>query len=71
MTAWPAFRRFALAYGTAFAVLYVVALKLDLALSTKFLRNNCQLFVNGSVIPAKAGIQRPPLDSGFRCADPE
>ena len=31
-----AFRRFAFAYGTAFAVLYVIALKLDLALFTVF-----------------------------------
>ena len=30
------FRRFAFAYGTAFAVLYVVALKLDLALFTVY-----------------------------------
>ena len=32
MTSSQAFRRFAFAYGTAFAVLYVVALKPDLAL---------------------------------------
>jgi hypothetical protein len=31
-----AFRSFAFAYGTAFAVLYVVALKLDLALFTVY-----------------------------------
>jgi len=37
----------------------------------KFLRNNCPLCVNSAVIPAQAGIQRPPLDSGFRCAAPE
>jgi hypothetical protein len=36
MTSSPAFRRFAFAYGTAFAVLYVVALKLDLALFTVY-----------------------------------
>jgi hypothetical protein len=36
MTASHAFRRFAFAYGTAFAVLYVVALKLDLALFTVY-----------------------------------
>ena len=30
------FHRFAIAYGTAFAVLYVVALKLDLALFTVY-----------------------------------
>ena len=36
MTSSRAFRRFAFAYGTAFAVLYVVALKLDLALFTVY-----------------------------------
>jgi hypothetical protein len=36
MTSSYAFRRFAFAYGTAFAVLYVVALKLDLALFTVY-----------------------------------
>ena len=36
MTSSPAFRRFAFAYGTAFAVLYVVALKRDLALFTVY-----------------------------------
>jgi amino acid permease len=36
MTASLRFRRFAFAYGTAFAVLYVVALKLDLALFTVY-----------------------------------
>jgi amino acid permease len=36
MTASHAFRRFAFAYGTAFAVLYVVAVKLDLALFTVY-----------------------------------
>jgi amino acid permease len=36
MTTSHAFRRFAFAYGTAFAVLYVVALKLDLALFTVY-----------------------------------
>jgi hypothetical protein len=36
MTSSQAFRRFAFAYGTAFAVLYVVALKLDLALFTAY-----------------------------------
>ena len=36
MTSSPAFRRFAFAYGTAFAILYVVALKLDLALFTVY-----------------------------------
>ena len=36
MTSAHAFHRFAFAYGTAFAVLYVVALKLDLALFTVF-----------------------------------
>jgi hypothetical protein len=36
MTSSHAFRRFAFAYGTAFAVLYVVALKLDIALFTVY-----------------------------------
>ncbi len=36
MTGSPAFRRFAVAFGIAFAVLYVVALKLDLALFTVY-----------------------------------
>jgi amino acid permease len=36
MTSTHAFRRFAFAYGTAFAALYVVALKLDLALFTVY-----------------------------------
>ena len=36
MTPSHAFRRFAFAYGTAFPVLYVVALKLDLALFTVY-----------------------------------
>jgi hypothetical protein len=36
MTSSFAFRRFAFAFGTAFAVLYVVALKLDLALFTVY-----------------------------------
>jgi hypothetical protein len=36
MTSSPWFRRFAFAYGTAFAVLYVVALKLALALFTVY-----------------------------------
>ena len=36
MTSSPWFRRFAFAYGTAFAVFYVVALKLDLALFTVY-----------------------------------
>ena len=36
MTSSHAFRSFAFAYGTAFAVLYVVALKLDLALFTVY-----------------------------------
>ncbi len=36
MTSSHAFRRFAFAYGTAFAVLYVAALKLDLALFTVY-----------------------------------
>jgi amino acid permease len=36
MTASLGFHRFALAYGTAFAVLYVAALKLDLALFTVY-----------------------------------
>jgi hypothetical protein len=36
MTASHAFRRFAFAYGTGFAVLYVIALKLDLALFTVY-----------------------------------
>ncbi len=36
MTSSHAFHRFAFAYGTAFAVLYVVALKLDLALFTVY-----------------------------------
>jgi len=36
MTSSHAFRRFAFAYGTAFAAFYVVALKLDLALFTVY-----------------------------------
>lgn len=36
MTPSFAFRRFAFTFGTAFAVLYVVALKLDLALFTVY-----------------------------------
>ena len=36
MTSTRWFRRFAFAYGPAFAVLYVVALKLDLALFTVY-----------------------------------
>ena len=36
MTSSHAFRRFAFAYGAAFAILYVVALKLDLALFTVY-----------------------------------
>jgi hypothetical protein len=36
MTSSHAFRSFAFAYGTMFAVLYVVALKLDLALFTVY-----------------------------------
>ena len=36
MTSSSAFRRFTLAYGLAFAVLYVVALKRDLALFTVY-----------------------------------
>ena len=36
MTFSPSFRRFAFAYGTAFAVFYVVALSRDLALFTVF-----------------------------------
>ena len=36
MSSSPAFRRFAFVYGTSFAVLYVVALKLDLALFTVY-----------------------------------
>ena len=36
VTSSPALRRFAFAYGTAFAVLYVVALKADLALFTVY-----------------------------------
>jgi hypothetical protein len=36
MTFSHAFRRFAFAYGTAFAALYVVVLKLDLALFTVY-----------------------------------
>lgn len=36
MTSAPAFRRFAFAYGTAFAALYAIALKLDLALFTVY-----------------------------------
>jgi hypothetical protein len=36
MTASHAFRRFAFAYGTGFAVLYVIALKFDLALFTVY-----------------------------------
>ena len=36
MTSSPRFRRFAFAYGIAFALLYVVALKLDLALFTVY-----------------------------------
>ena len=36
MTSSHAFRRFAFTYGIAFAILYVVALKLDLALFTVY-----------------------------------
>jgi hypothetical protein len=36
MTSTPAFRRFAFAYGTAFALFYVVALFHDLALFTVY-----------------------------------
>ena len=36
MTSSPWFRRFAFTYGTAFAILYVIALKLDLALFTVY-----------------------------------
>jgi len=36
MTSSRAFHRFAFAYGTSFAVLYVIALKLDLALFTVY-----------------------------------
>jgi hypothetical protein len=36
MMSSPRFRRFAFAYGFAFAILYVIALKLDLALFTVF-----------------------------------
>jgi hypothetical protein len=36
MTSSPAFRRFVSAYATTFAVLYVVAVKLDLALFTVY-----------------------------------
>lgn len=36
MTTAPAFRKFAFAYGTAFAVLYAVALAQDLALFTVY-----------------------------------
>ena len=36
MTSSHAFRRFAFGYGTAFAILYVVALKLDVALFTVY-----------------------------------
>lgn len=36
MTSSPWFRRFASVYGTAFAVLYVVVLKMDLALFTVY-----------------------------------
>jgi len=36
MTCLPAFRRFAFAFGAAFAIFYVVALKLDLALFTVY-----------------------------------
>jgi len=36
MTSSHAFRRFAFAYATAFAILYVVALKLDVALFTVY-----------------------------------
>ena len=38
MTSSPRFRRFAFAYGSAFAILYVIALKLDLALFTVYPR---------------------------------
>jgi hypothetical protein len=36
MTSSHAFRRFAMVYGTTFAVLYVLALKLDIALFTVY-----------------------------------
>ena len=36
MTSSPRFRRFAFAYGPAFSILYVIALRLDLALFTVY-----------------------------------
>jgi hypothetical protein len=36
MTSSPRLRRFAFAYGSAFAIFYVIALKLDLALFTVY-----------------------------------
>ena len=36
MTSSPRFRRFAFAYGAAFAILYVIALRLDFALFTVY-----------------------------------
>ena len=36
MTSSPRFRRFAFAFGSAFAILYLIALKLDLALFTVY-----------------------------------
>jgi hypothetical protein len=36
MTSSPRFRRFAFMYGAAFAILYVIVLKLDLALFTVY-----------------------------------
>ena len=36
MTSSPRFRRFAFTYGSVFAILYVIALKLDLALFTVY-----------------------------------
>ena len=36
MTSSPWFRRFAFVYGTAFAILYVIALRLDFALFTVY-----------------------------------
>lgn len=55
----PALRRFAFAYGPAFAVLYVVALKLDLALITVF--PTLGIYLVGTQYPKDAAPAFSPL----------
>ena len=63
MTGSHAFRRFAFAFGSAFAVLYVVAVKLDLALFTVYPSLGVVLLVTrhsrDTVDPALAFIAPP------------